>query len=41
MGISPELEKRIRKHDENRNFKNSKPDGVDKSAEHFLGLLTI
>ena len=33
MGVSPELEERIRKHDENRNFKNSKPDWIDKSAE--------
>ena len=41
MELSPELEEQIKVFDKNRNFKNSKPDWVDKSADHFLGSLTI
>ena len=33
MPLSPELEERIKVFDKNRNFKNSKPDWLDKSAE--------
>ena len=33
MGVSPELEKRIRKYDENQNFKNSKPERVKKAEQ--------
>ena len=33
MGISPELEKRIKKYDENRNFKNLKPERVKKAEQ--------